>query len=198
VHWFSTIYGMIFMIISALTSMSFVIFVERRLAGYEPLRGSATPAQYNDQGNLMLAFVMLWAYLSYSQFLIIWSGNLKEEIPWYVTRAFGGWGTVAVVLMVLHFALPFLLLLQRSVKRKLARLSLVAGVLIVLSLVDVYWLIVPAFDPKGPRVHAMDILAVLGIGGVWMGTYFWQLKKIPLLPLRDPRFAGELEHQHGD
>jgi hypothetical protein len=198
VHWFSTIYGMIFMIISALTSMSFVIFVERRLAEYEPLRGSATPAQYNDQGNLMLAFVMLWAYLSYSQFLIIWSGNLKEEIPWYVTRAFGGWGTVAVVLMVLHFALPFLLLLQRSVKRKLARLSPVAGMLIVLSLVDVYWLIVPAFDPKGPRVHAMDILAVLGIGGVWIGTYSWQLKKMPLLPLRDPRFAGELEHQHGD
>src|SRR4029077_18576288 len=119
VHWFSTIYGMIFMfffvltsvllgfflggVFSALHSRSFVIFVERRLAEHEPLRGSATPAQYNDQGNLMLAFVMLWAYLSYSQFLIIWSGNLKEEIPWYVTRAFGGWGTVAVVLMVLHF-----------------------------------------------------------------------------------------------
>src|SRR6201987_6447420 len=107
---------------------------------------------------------MLWAYLSYSQFLIIWSGNLKEEIPWYVMRAFGGWGSVAVVLMVLHFALPFLLLLQRSVKRKLARLSLVAGMLIVLSLVDIYWLIVPAFDPTSPRFHVMDILAVLGIG----------------------------------
>jgi hypothetical protein len=198
VHWFSTIYGMIFMIIAALTSMSFVIFVERSLADYEPLRGSATPARYNDQGNLMLAFVMLWAYLSYAQFLIIWSGNLKEEIPWYVTRAFGGWGAVAVILMVLHFALPFLLLLQRSVKRKLVRLSLVAGMLIVLSVVDVYWLIVPAFDPKSPKFHVMDILAVLGIGGVWIGTYFWQLKKMPLLPLRDPRFAGELEHQHGD
>jgi hypothetical protein len=198
VHWFSTIYGMIFMIISALTSMSFVIFVERRLSDHEPLRDSVTPAQFNDQGNLMLAFVMLWAYLSYAQFLIIWSGNLKEEIPWYVTRAFGGWGAVAVVLMVLHFALPFLLLLQRSVKRKLARLALVTGMLIVLSLVDIYWLIVPAFDPQSPRVHAMDILAVLGIGGVWIGTYFWELKKMPLLPLHDPRFAGELEHQHGD
>ncbi|HTP43227.1 MAG TPA: hypothetical protein VMJ13_01615 [Candidatus Acidoferrum sp.] len=197
-HWFSTIYGMIFMIISALTGMSFVIFVESRLSEHEPLRESVTPAQYNDQGNLMLAFVMLWAYLSYSQFLIIWSGNLKEEIPWYITRAFGGWGAVAVILMVLHFGVPFLLLLQRSVKRKLARLSLVAGLLIVLSLCDMYWLIVPAFQPKGPGIHAMDVLAVLGIGGIWLAAYFWQLKKMPLLPLRDPRFAGELEHQHGD
>jgi hypothetical protein len=197
-HWFSTIYGMIFMIVAALTAMSFVIFVERHLSDYEPLHDSVEPAQYNDQGNLMLAFVMLWAYLSYSQFLIIWAGNLKEEIPWYVTRAFGGWGAVAVVLMVMHFAVPFLLLLQRGVKHKLARLAPVAGLLIFLSLCDVYWLIMPAFYPEGPRLRAMDILAVMGIGGVWIATYFWQLKKMPLLPLRDPRFEGELEHQHGD
>ncbi len=178
--------------------MSFVIFVLRQLSDFEPLRDAVTAAQFNDLGNLMLAFVMLWAYLSYSQFLIIWAGNLKEEIPWYMTRAFGGWGGVAVVLMVLHFALPFLLLLQRGVKRRLARLSVVAGMLIVLSLLDVYWLVVPAFEPIGPRVHASDILAVLGIGGVWIGTYFWQLAKMPLLPLHDPRFAEGLEHQHGD
>ena len=86
-HWFSTIYGMLFMIVGALTAMSFVIFLLRRISDYEPLRDAVTAAQYNDLGNLMLAFVMLWAYLSYSQFLIIWPGNLKEEIPWYVTRA---------------------------------------------------------------------------------------------------------------
>jgi hypothetical protein len=197
-HWFSTIYGMIFMIVGALTAMSFVIFVLRRISDFEPVRDAVTPAQYNDLGNLMLAFVMLWAYLSYSQFLIIWAGNLKEEIPWYVKRAVGGWGAVAVVLMVLHFALPFLLLLQRGVKRRLARLSMVAGMLIVLSLLDVYWLVVPAFEPEAPRLHAMDILAVLGIGGIWIATYFWQLKKMPLLPLHDPRFAEALEHQHGN
>jgi len=115
-----------------------------------------------------------------------------------VKRAVGGWGAVAVVLMVLHFALPFLLLLQRGVKRRLARLSMVAGMLIVLSLLDVYWLVVPAFEPEAPHLHAVDILAVLGIGGIWVATYFWQLKKMPLLPLHDPRFAEALEHQHGD
>ncbi|MGH9744793.1 MAG: hypothetical protein ACRD59_01630 [Candidatus Acidiferrales bacterium] len=196
-HWFSTIYGMIFMIVGALMSMSFVIFVQRRLSDYPPLRNSVTPAQYNDQGNLMLTFVMLWAYLSYSQFLIIWAGNLKEEIPWYTKRAFGGWGAVAVALMVLHFAVPFLLLLQRGVKRRLARLSLVAGLLIVLSLLDVYWLVAPAYE-AAPQVHPSDILAVLGIGGMWISTFMWQVKKMPLLPLHDPRFEGALEHQHGD
>jgi hypothetical protein len=196
-HWFSTIYGMLFMIIGALSAMSFVIFVLRKLSEYPPLHGAVTAAQYNDQGNLILTFVMLWAYLSYSQFLIIWSGNLKEEIPWYRIRAFGGWGAVAVILMVLHFALPFLLLLQRGVKRRLARLSLVAGMLIVLSLIDVYWLVAPAYEAV-PRVHPLDILAVLGIGGIWVATFVWQLKKMPLLPLHDPRFAGVLEHEHGD
>src|SRR5262249_21762535 len=161
VHWFSTIYGMIFMTICALAAMSFVILVERRLSDHEPLRGSVTPAQYNDQGNLMLTFVMLLAYLSYSQLLIIWSGNLKEEVLWSMERAVGSWGAVGVVLMALHSALPFLLLLQRNVKQRLTRLSLVAGMLIVLSLVDIYWIIMPAFDPISPRLHAMDILAVL-------------------------------------
>jgi len=196
-HWYSTIYGMLFMIIGALAAMSFVIFVLRKFSEYDPLRGAVTAAQFNDQGNLMLAFVMLWAYLSYSQFLIIWSGNLKEEIPWYMVRAFGGWGAVAVILMVLHFAVPFLLLLQKGVKRRLARLSFVAGMLIVLSLVDVYWLVAPAFG-GGPRVRASDILTVLGIGGIWIGTFVWQVQTMPLLPLHDPRFAAELEHQHGD
>ena len=106
-HWFSTIYGMLFMVVAALTAMSFVIFVLRRLSDQEPMSQAVTAAQFNDLGNLMLAFVMLWAYLSFSQFLIIWAGNLKDEIPWYVSRAFGGWGAVAVVLMVLHFAFRF-------------------------------------------------------------------------------------------
>ena len=106
-QWFSTIYGMIFMIVGALTAMSFIVFVVRRMSD-DPAFKDVTAGQYNDLGNLMLAFTMLWAYLSFSQFLIIWSGNIKDEIPWYMTRAFGGWAVVAVILIVLHFALPFL------------------------------------------------------------------------------------------
>jgi len=197
-HWFSTMYGMIVMVISALTAMSFVVFVLRKLSGQEPIAQAVTPSQFNDLGNLMLAFVMLWAYLSFSQFLIIWAGDIKDEIPWYMSRAFGGWAAVAVVLIVLHFALPFLLLLQRGVKRRLQVLSLVAGMLIVLSLVDVFWLVAPAYETAGPRVNPLDITAVVGIGGLWIAAFFWQLKKWPLLPVHDPRFEGALQHEHGD
>jgi hypothetical protein len=198
--WFSTIYGMIFMIVSALTAMSFVIFVLRRISEREPIKDSVTPGQYNDLGNLMLAFTMLWAYLSFSQFLIIWSGNIKDEIPWYMTRAFGTWGKVAVVLIVLHFALPFLLLLQRNVKRRVQRLAMVAGMMIVLSMLDVYWLVVPAYEQDGPNAGALllDILLIAVIGAVWLWCYFRELQKMPLLPLHDPRFEGELQHEHGD
>jgi hypothetical protein len=194
--WFSTIYGMIVMIVAALTAMSFVIFVLRKLSGQEPIAAAVTPAQFNDLGNLMLAFVMLWAYLSFSQFLIIWAGNIKSEIPWYMSRAFGSWAVVAVILIVLHFALPFLLLLQRGVKRRLRVLSMVAGMLIVLSLVDVFWLVAPAYQDS-PRIHLLDIFAVVGLGGIWLGAFFRELKKWPLLPLQDPRFEGALEHEHG-
>jgi hypothetical protein len=196
-HWFSTIYGMIVMVVSALTAMSFVVFVLRKLSGEEPISSAVSASQFNDLGNLMLTFVMLWAYLSFSQFLIIWAGNIKDEIPWYMSRAFGGWGVVAVILIVLHFALPFVLLLQRSVKRRLRMLSVVAGMLMVLSLVDVYWLVVPAYETTGPRVSPVDILAVVGIGGMWLAAFFSQVKKWPLLPQHDPRFEGVLEHEHG-
>jgi hypothetical protein len=195
-HWFSTIYGMLMMVVSALTAMSFIVFVLRKLSVQEPLAQIVTPSQFQDLGNLMFAFVMLWAYMSFSQFLIIWAGNMKGEIPWYRTRAFGGWGTLGVILFALHFALPFLLLLQRSVKRRLNRLAPVAGFLIVLSLVDMFWLVAPAFEPESPHVHLMDIFAVFGIGGLWIGAFFLELKKRPLLPLHDPRFEGVL--QHGD
>jgi hypothetical protein len=198
--WFSTIYGMIFMIVGALTAMSFIVLILRRLSDEAPFKGAVTPGQYNDLGNLMLAFTMLWAYLSFSQFLIIWSGNIKDEIPWYMTRAFGDWAIVAIILIVLHFALPFLLLLQRNVKRRVERLNLVAAMMLILSMLDVYWLIVPAYEQDKPHFGSLllDILFLAIVGAIWIGLYFRELKKMPMLPLHDPRFEGELQHEHGD
>jgi hypothetical protein len=199
-HWFSTIYGMIFMVIAALAALCFVIFVLRMLSGDKPLKDCVTPAQYNDLGNLMLAFVMLWAYLSFSQFLIIWEGNLKDEIPWYKTRAYGGWGGLAIVLIVLHFAVPFFLLLQRTIKRRLYRLSWVAAFVFFLSIIDIYWLVMPGFENErnGPYLHPLDFFALIAIGGLWIAAFLWQLKRWPLLPQHDPRFEGALEHESGD
>jgi hypothetical protein len=199
-HWFSTIYGMIFMVIAALTALCLVVLVLRLLSDAEPLRDCVTPAQYNDLGNLVLTFVMLWAYLSFSQFLIIWQGNLKDEIPWYVTRAFGGWGGLAVALIVLHFSVPFILLLQRPVKRRLNVLSKLTAAVIFLSMIDMYWIITPGFrsEQHGPYFHPLDFLALIGVGGLWTAAFLWELKKLPLLPQHDPRFEGALEHESGD
>ena len=197
-HWFSTIYGMLFIVIEALAAMSFAVFVLRMLSNRPPIKDSVVPNRFNDLGNLMLVFVMLWAYLAFDQLLIIWAGNLKDEIPWYTQRAFGGWAPVGVILVVFHFFVPFLLLLQRSVKRRLKVLAMVAGWIVALTLIDIYWIVVPSYEKYAPRVHWMDVFAVIGIGGLWVAAFTWQLKKMPLLPLHDPRFEGVLQHGHGD
>jgi hypothetical protein len=199
-HWFSTIYGFIFLVTDGLAGISFAIMVCRNLSDQEPLKDCVPPKRFIDLGNMMLAMVLLWAYLSFSQLLIIWSGNLKNEIPWYTQRVFGGWASVSAVLLVFHFFVPFFLLLQRRVKRRLHVLARVAALMFCVVLIDIYWIVVPAFEVNAPRVHLLDFLAIIGLGGIWLGSFFWQLQRRPLLPLHDPRFegAGALEHAHGD
>jgi hypothetical protein len=191
--WFSTIYGMLMMIVQTLSAIAFVILVVRRLAARDPLARIATPQRFNDLGNMLLTFVMLWAYLSFSQFLIIWSGNMTDEITWYMSRARGSWAALAIILIVFHFAIPFLLLLSRDVKRKPGSLSWVAWLLMGLTLVDVYWLVVPAFESSGPRVHLTNFTLVIGIGGIWLWAFFTQLSRMPLLPMYDPRLVELFE-----
>jgi hypothetical protein len=192
--WFSTIYGMIFMVTQALSAMSLVIVVMLLLSKAKPLSDLISPLALNDLGNLLLTFTMLWAYLSFSQFLLIWSGNLPDEITWYAARATGGWAWVAVLLIVFHFAVPFLLLLSRFVKRRIRLLAAVAAGLILMSLIDLFWLMAPAYDRAGPQFHWMDWMAVLGIGGVWFWRFVSQLKRNPLVPLHDPRMPQGATH----
>jgi len=191
--WFSTIYGMLVMIVATLSALSFVILVARRVAIREPISQIATPQRFNDLGNLLLTFVMLWAYLGFSQFLITWSGNTTEEISWYMSRGRGSWAGLALVLIIFHFAVPFALLLSRDVKRKPNSLSIVAALLIALTLIDAYWLIVPAFQTNGPRVYWTNFSLVAGIGGVWLWAYFGQLSRAPLLPAHDPQLLELIE-----
>jgi hypothetical protein len=195
-HWFSTIFGMIFMVLQVLSALALAVFVAGFLSQYEPIASVISSDRFNDLGNLVLTFVMLWAYLSFSQFLIIWAGDLINEIPWYLTRARGGWAMIAVLLIFLSFAIPFFLLLMRPIKRRVETLSALCGALILITFVDVYWMVVPAFEKAGPRFYLLDFLLPVGIGGIWVGTFIAQLKSRPLLPLHDPRFEGAL--QHGD
>jgi hypothetical protein len=189
-EWFSTVYGMLFIVGQVLTAMSFMLVVLMTLADREPLSRVVSKARLNDLGNLMLAFVMLWAYLSFSQFLIIWSGNLPEEVSWYVPRLKGAWGAVAISLLLFHFALPFLLLLSRQLKRKVRTLGLVAAAMLVLRFLDLFWVTQPVFRREHFSLHWMDVLLPIGLGGIWVAFFFWQLKRRPLLAANDPQLVG--------
>lgn len=190
-HWFSTIYGVIFIVGQGLAALAFAIVVARLLARRRPLSEALAPSQSHDLGNLLLAFVMLWAYIAFSQYLIIWSGNIPEEIVWYVARMTGGWQLLAFALIGLHFLLPFFLLLSRATKRRLPVLFAVAAGILVMRQVDLFWVVSPAFHGKEWGLHWLDLVAPVGLGGIWVAAFVRQLKRNPLLPLQDPRFAAE-------
>ena len=195
-HWFSTIFGFIFVIGQVLLTLSFVVVVIGRLSNVKPLSDVLQKQHFHDLGNLMLAFVSLWVYVSLSQFLIIWSGNLPEEIPWYILRLNGGWQWLALFIVVFHFWLPFMVLLSRRTKRNIATLSKVAIAMMFMRLIELFWIIAPNFHPEGFRVHWLDIAAPIGIGGLWVAAFVWQLKGRALLPINDPRLKEAFAIKH--
>ena len=193
-HWFSTIYGILVIVGQLLVALAFAIAVVALLADTPPLSQVISPAHFHDLGNLLLAFVMLWAYMAFSQFLIIWSANLPEEITWYLPRMRGGWEWLGLALVLFYFTLPFLLLLSRGIKQRAQFLAWVAASILVMHLVDLFWMVVPAFQPAGIFIHWMDAAAFMGIGGIWIMIFIWQLKRRPLLPAHDPGLQGATPH----
>ena len=200
-HWFSTIYGVLFMVGQALSALAFVIVCVAALGSEKPLSDVVRPGSVHDLGKLMLAFVMFWAYVNLSQFLIMWSGNLPEEIPWYIRRLEGGWQYLALVLVIFHFTLPFLLLLSRDLKRNARLLGLVAGGLLIVRLADLYWFIAPDAGVHGHAaglaVHWLDIAALFGIGGLWLSAFARELKGRPLVPVGEPEIRELLDEAKG-
>lgn len=191
-HWYSTIYGLLMIAGQGISAMAFTIIVTTSLAKREPMSHVYNPSHFHDLGKLLLTVVMLWAYFSYSQLVIIWSANLPEEIPWYLRRFEGGYKWVGVALLVLHFALPFSLLLSRDLKRRATRLALVAGLALVMRLVDLVWLVDPEFHEGHLSSAWMYVAAPIGIGGVWVWWFTRLLQERPLLPVRDPGFEAAL------
>ena len=190
-HWFSTIYGVLFIVGWTLSALSFTIVLMSRLAGEEPFTRALQPVTVHDLGKLLLAFTMLWGYVNFSQFLIVWSGNISEETPFYLQRLQGGWQVVAVALLVFHFALPFALLLSRDLKRNARTLGAVAALMLVMQLVDLFWLIGPDLVGHGHenvplRVHWMDLAAALGLGGLWLFLFAREARTAPVLPVGEP------------
>jgi hypothetical protein len=199
-HWFSTIWGLLFVAQWGLSSFAFVIALMALLSTRAPFKGVLAPAHFHDLGKLLLAFVMVWAYFNFSQYLIIWSGNLPEETKWFISRTRGWWGAVAIVVIIFHFALPFLMLLSRDLKRNARLLAGVAGLVLMMRLLDLFWIVAPKadkthFEPGGLWLY---FVAPIGLGGIWLWYFATQLKKRPLLPLNDPYLEEALEHgKHG-
>ena len=195
-HWFSTVFGLSFMVGQVLTAFPFAIAMTAYLSSRKPMSEAVTAGHFHDLGKLTLAFVMLWAYLSFSQFLIIWSGNLPEETPYYIKRLTGGWQYFQLALILFHFALPFFLLLSRSLKRSGSKLVKVAGLILLMRFVDLYLQIIPAGHHAELHFSWMDLVAPIGIGGLWLSAFLRQLESRPVLPVRDPHFAEALESGH--
>lgn len=198
-HWYSTMFGVIYMIGGGLFTWAFMILVTTGLAGRPPFSIIMNNGIQRDLGTFMLACVMLWAYTSFSQFLIIWSGNLPEEITWYMRRLQGTWQYVGIGLIAFHFALPFMLLVSSRLKSRTTLLCIIACWLIVMRFIDMYWITAPAFHHA--HFSFMDLTAPIGIGGLWVALFFSQLKTRSIIALNDPRFTDLLteedEPHHG-
>jgi hypothetical protein len=199
-HWFSTIWGLLFVAQWGLSSLAFVIALMVLLSTRAPFKGVVSPAHFHDLGKLLLAFVMVWAYFNFSQYLIIWSGNIPEETKWFISRTRGWWGAVAILVIIFHFALPFLMLLSRDLKRNARLLAGVACLVLLMRLVDLFWIVAPKADKTHFELGGLwlYIVAPIGLGGIWLWYFAKQLKKRPLLPLNDPYLEEALEHgKHG-
>jgi hypothetical protein len=203
-HWFSTIWGLLFVAGWALSCICFSVVVLAFLHDKVPMNRVLGRRHFHDLGKLMLALVMVWAYFNFSQYLIIYSGNIPEETGWFIKRSTGGWGWIAWGLIIFHFAVPFLILLQQGLKRRPMRLAAVAIFILFMRLVDMFFLIGPSprIDTHGAAQGAfivswMDFVAPIAVGGIWVWYFLTQLMKRPLVPVMDPFLENAIEHGHG-
>jgi len=193
-NWFSTIWGFLFVAREGLAAFAFIIIVMALLSRREPLASRFKPAHLHDLGKLLLVFVMLWAYFEFSQLVVIWSGNLTDEIPWYLHRFATSWGWLGVMLIVLEFIVPFLMLLSRPLKRNVIALCCVVSLIIFMRWVDLMWIVMPQYYQVGFRFTWMNVVVPASIGCFWIAVFVWQLQKRPLLPLRAPNLERALQH----
>ncbi len=188
--WISTIYGLLVLIGEILSAMCFAVVVERILVKYKPMSELLKPDYVHDHGKWMLTFVMVWAYFAFSQWLIIWAGNLPEEITWYMKRLNGGWGYIGLFLVLFHFAVPFVFLLSRPFKRDVTKLVWLAVWLMLMRYLDLFWMIEPNFSGRLGGTWA-DVVVPVAMGGLWLAYFFRNLDSMPLLPAYDV-FAKEV------
>jgi hypothetical protein len=187
--WYSTVFPLLICVGQMLSALAFALLVLAWRGESSALDQVLGKQNFNHLGNILLALTMTWAYLAYSQLIIIWSGDLPHEISWYLHRVAGGWRWIAFALLVFHFFGPFLFLLFRAAKRSLRPLLVIASVIFFTHIVDIWWLVAPSLYSHGFYVNWMTVAALIAIGGIWFGVFLLRFDSKPLLPLNDPRFA---------
>jgi hypothetical protein len=205
-EWTSTIYGLLYLAGQGLSAFAFILIILWLLMKHEPYRTIVTRMQIHDIGKLMMAFTLLWAYFSYSQFIIIWSANLPEEITWYLHRIRGAWAPIAIFIVMFHFFVPFGIMLSQEFKRNVKKLAFLGMGIMFMRMVDLFWYIVPNFDipsfeKSAPFAELRVLLAVagsvIGIGGLWLWYFFFNLRKAPITPAYDPQMPLLLSMSQG-
>jgi hypothetical protein len=194
VTWYSTIFGLILLGTQGLAVVSLVIITTTLLMRQPPLSGVVTKKHLHDLGKLLFMFTLFWTYVSFGQLIIIWAGNLPDEITWYMARMNGGWGWVASFLMFFQWMLPFLILLSQDVKKNPKTIRFMACWILVVRMVDMIWLVEPNYHAAQFFVSWSDITAIFGLGGIFIGLYLWQLKKRPLIAINAPDRQRYLEY----
>jgi hypothetical protein len=183
--WYSSMFGIAFLVGAGLSAFAFVTLFLCLLSGNKAMEDILKPSHFRDLGNLMLAFTMLWAYTNFSQFLLIWYGNIKEETPYYLKRMNGVWGWMALALILFHFFLPFTMLLMRDIKDRPKTIMIVTIIILLMRFVDTYWLIGPAFYGDTFHISWITPFAFLGIGGLWLFAFLAQLKGQTIIPIHE-------------
>ncbi len=202
-HWFSTIWGLLFIVGWALSTFSFSVVLLAFLSDKTPMDRILTPRHFHDLGKLMLALTMVWAYFNFSQYLIIYSGNIPEETTWFITRSAGAWGAIGVLLIIFHFAFPFLVLLNQDFKRRARWIASLGIFILIMRLVDMFWNIGPTpritegIVDGSFHVSWLDFVAPIAVGGIWLWWFFGSLMKRPLVPVKDPFFPSAVTHGRG-
>jgi hypothetical protein len=193
-HWFSSLYGIYFVAMAGLSGICFTAIWAWRLNQEGPLDRWFQTKHFHDYGKLTLALTMFWAYMALSQFLIIWSGNVPEFVPWYLVRNQGGWKAYTIALVVLHFFLPFVILLSAAVKKRPGLLALVCAYMLVMQFADLYWQAAPTWlETLG--FHWLDVVTLFAVGGLWMWWFVTELKGRALLPINDPFIPEMAPHE---
>lgn len=209
-HWYSTIFGFLMLTSEGLAGLAFTIIIGHELVKNTPLTEVVRPSHFHDLGKLMFAFIMLWAYFNFSQYLLTVYANLPQEIPYMIARTSHGWGMLALFLVLFQFAIPWLILLSRDLKRRSRQLVVLAWWIIIVRFFDLYMMVAPEFMPNGVNVHTLvgdhfttlffhwtDLAAPLAIGGLWMWVFYMYLAQRPLFALGDPYLRESLESGAG-